>query len=458
MTIQYVMVEALFRKRSLTMTTSRTIYGLCRERRENCSSDTSVHVFSRNVRSKLYRQLHRSHVMVEPGLSAAEEGPLGSVFNLDFSPDDSYLVTVLAARAFELYDSRVRKKVHSRRGAHDDCVNCVTFISARQFATCSDDCTIRLWDPRNLRLPLGILRGHENWVKNIEYDGASGLLFSIAFQDGVRYWDLRDLARYSSDADHGNLIQTLSDPVRMRLAPDSSKMFVTSRKSRCMVISEFDGSKLPEVQDLHREFLSDQKNQYIQEKLWNLSRNRPSVHTLCGNQGVRKHRIVMSATFHPSGDFIALRHTDVGSVNIEGQILQELTSLYDLRPDTYTPCVAPELAQQKYLRYVDDHSPEDSRDYIKEICFSGNGQVLVSPHQNGVRLLAVDPPCTPPDQYFDSRYHSPHKDFCCPDFEEVLSLPQIHSSSVLTCRSAHHDFLIASGSLTGTVAFTTPKI
>lgn len=439
---------------------AKTFYKLHRERQDNCSlrSDVDLRVFSREVRSKLYQQLHRSHVMVEPGFSAAEEGPLGSIFNLEFSPDDTYLVAVLAGRAFELYDPRVCKKIHRRQNAHDDCVNCVTFLTGPRFATCSDDCTIRVWDSRNLRASLGILRGHQNWVKNIEYDVSSGILFSIAFQDGVRFWDLRDLHQYSYDADQNNLIKTLTDPVRMRLAPNGSKMFVTSRKSRCMVISNFNGSSLLEVQDLHGEFLSDQKNQHIHEKLQNLSCNRPSVHTLCGNQGMRKYRVVMSAAFHPTGDFIGLRHTDVSSVRVEGQIHQELTCLYDLREDCYTPCVAPELAQHKYLRYVDDKSPEDSRDYIKEICFSSDGQVLASPYRNGVRIFSVDPRCTPPDHYFDSRYHSPHKDYCCPDFEKTLCLPDIHSSSVLTCRFARHDFIIASGSLTGTVAFTSPKI
>ena len=436
---------------------TESIYRLQRERRENWSvrRDVDLCVFSRNVRSKLYRQLHRSHVMIAPGFSALE-GPLGSVFNLEFSPDDSYLVAVLAGRAFELYDPRLHKKIQTRRNAHNDCVNCVTFVAGSQFATCSDDCTIRMWDSRNLGGPLAILRGHQNWVKNIEYDPKSGLLFSIAFQDGVRYWDLRNVGRYSTDENRDNLLQTLPDPVRMRLAPDGSKMFVSSRKSRCLVISNFDGSSLLEVQDLHREFLSDVKNHEIQDKLQNLSKNRLSLHTLCGNQGMRKYRIVMSATFHPSGDFIGLRHTDVSSS--QGTIQQELTCLYDLREDEYTPCVTPELSQHRYLRYMDDDSPEDSRDYIKEICFSSDGQVLASPHENGVRIFSVDPYCTPPDLYFDTRYYSSHKEFCCPDFDEVFCLPQIHSTPVLTCRFSHYNSIIASGSLAGTIAFTSPKI
>ena len=430
------------------MISESSIYRLCGRRRANCSHDADLRIFSSTVRGKLYSRFHRSLVTASADVDS-------SVFNLEFSPDDRYLVAVLAAYSFEMWDPRTCKRIRTRRAAHDDCVNCVTFISDRQFATCSDDCTIRLWDPRNLGPPLATLRGHQNWVKNIEYDAASGLLFSVAFQDGVRYWDLNDLGAYGDDEeDRENLIPGPSDPVRMRLSPDGSKMVVTSRNNQCFVISDFDGWKLLEVSDLYREFWSELKSPNVHEKLRNLSHNRPSVHTLCGKQGRRKRRIVMSAAFHPSGDFIAMRHTDVGS----GEVQQELTSLYDLRQEPYTPLVTAELSQHNYLRYVDDNSPKQSSDYIKEICFSSDGRVIGSPHEDGVRFLAVDHHCTPPDQYFDSRYHSVDKEYCCPDFEQVACLPNIHPWPVLPCKFAHNDLIIASGSLSGSVAFTTPQL
>ena len=419
----------------------------------DCSYDTRPHVFSRGVCSKLYGRFHRSDVLTETGHSA-NESHLGSVFNLDFSPEEDFVVAVRSGRAFVIYDPRLRSKIHCRYAAHDDCVNCVTFINNRTFATCSDDCTVRLWDFRNVRFPLGVLRGHQNWVKNIEHDRASGMLFSIAFQDGVRYWDIENPAVYSSHEVKDNLIATLNDPVRMKLAPDGSKMFVSSRKSRCLVISEFDAKNLLDVQELHKLFLVNARDETVQEKLMQLSTNRPSLYTLCGARGTQKHRIVMSVAFHPSGQFVGMRHTDVGN----GDIHQELTSLFDLREDLYTPVVEARQTQHKYLRYVDDNSPIESRDYIKEISFSRDGSVLASPHQNGVRLLRLDPQCTSPDVYFDSRYYSRHKEDCCPDFEEVLCTPSTHLSPVLTCKFAHHNFILASGSLAGTVAFSNPQI
>ncbi len=68
-----------------------------------------------------------------------------------------------------LFDPGSRKLVHNVERAHQDCVNCVRFLDTRSFATCSDDTTVALWDARYLKNKVKVLRGHSNWVKNIEY-------------------------------------------------------------------------------------------------------------------------------------------------------------------------------------------------------------------------------------------------------------------------------------------------
>ena len=51
-----------------------------------------------------------------------------------------------------LFDPLTRRLVSSIERAHDDCVNCVRFFDSRTFATCSDDCTVALWDSRSVGL------------------------------------------------------------------------------------------------------------------------------------------------------------------------------------------------------------------------------------------------------------------------------------------------------------------
>ena len=58
------------------------------------------------------------------------------------------------------------------------------------FATCSDDTTVCLWDLRNMSRSVCILRGHTNWVKNVEYVSHSGLLVTSGFDGNINLWDI----------------------------------------------------------------------------------------------------------------------------------------------------------------------------------------------------------------------------------------------------------------------------
>ena len=430
-----------------------SVYDLCRKREISCRYPAQPRIFSARVYGKLYEKFNAGALIDPGGAAGHRESPYGSVFNLEFSPQGDFVVTVCANRAIVVYDPRYHSKVHAIPYAHQDCVNCVTFLSDTLFATCSDDCTIRLWDFRNLHSSVGVLRGHKNWVKNIEYDRASRYLFSIAFHDGLRYWDLDNLDAYSGEGeDPGNLVSTLSDPVRMRLSPDGSKMFVSSRLSRCLVISDFDGKRLSDKQDTYKSFVQNPRDIRTQQELLTLTSNKPSLHILYGQRRRQEHRVVMSAIFHPSSQFLGLRHVDMQGEELK----QELTSLFALR-SAYIPYLSVEDLQYQYLKYVDEDSPDESINFIKEICFSRDGRVLASPHRNGVRLLSVDSVCTAADAYYDDRYYSQQKASGCPDLDEVCFISG-HSSPVLTCKFAHHDLILASGSLEGTVAFSKPQL
>lgn len=64
------------------------------------------------------------------------------------------------------------------------------FLDCRTFATCSDDTTVALWDIRNLKQKMRTLRGHSNWVKNIEFVRDEGLLVTSGFDGCVFTWDI----------------------------------------------------------------------------------------------------------------------------------------------------------------------------------------------------------------------------------------------------------------------------
>ena len=67
------------------------------------------------------------------------------------------------------------------------------FLDQRMFATCSDDSTVALWDARNLKQRIRTLRGHSNWVKNIEYSPKDKLLLTSGFDGIIFTWDINRL-------------------------------------------------------------------------------------------------------------------------------------------------------------------------------------------------------------------------------------------------------------------------
>lgn len=69
-------------------------------------------------------------------------------------------------------------------------MNYSRFLDSRMFATCSDDTTIALWDVRNLKDNIRVLRGHCNWVKSIEYSAKDNLLVSSGFDGQIYTWDI----------------------------------------------------------------------------------------------------------------------------------------------------------------------------------------------------------------------------------------------------------------------------
>ncbi len=402
------------------------------------------------VHTQLYQTAEWSSYSQQTTSTAAV---YGSVYNIDFSPVNDLALAVYSHRAVLCYDPRLDscKPVHILCNAHDDAVNCLTFLDPLSFATCSDDKTIRVWDLRQLKNSVAVLQGHENWVKNIEYDKQSGHLFSVALYDGVREWDMNKMCDYTNEQ-CDNLVFKMVDPVRMRLSPNGKKMFISERDNICTVINQFNGKSLKEdASQILKDLRNDISNPDTFKHIEQLNHNKPSVYAMTGQRTKNSYRAIMSASFFPCGDFIALRHMD-----LDGQRFQcENLSLFDLCQDVYRPKYSAKECQSKYLKYANERSPIESLDIIKEISVSKDGRIIASPHKKGVRLLSIDEQATPPDVFFDDRYHSSFKRMCALDLH-VLQTMSGHHRAVLSCKFANNDLLLATGCLGGHVVFHKP--
>eukprot|EP00090_Calanus_glacialis_P006803 TRINITY_DN15300_c0_g1_i1.p1 TRINITY_DN15300_c0_g1~~TRINITY_DN15300_c0_g1_i1.p1 ORF type:complete len:707 (+),score=213.18 TRINITY_DN15300_c0_g1_i1:85-2205(+) len=161
----------------------------------------------------------------------------GGIFNIEFNSDGKILAAACERKSILIFDPLTRKIARTIENAHSDCVNCIRFLDSRTFATCSDDTTVALWDARNLKNRVRTLRGHSNWVKNIEYDSRESLLVTSGFDGAIYTWDINQYQE--SQAEFKKVFYT-NGLMRMRLTPDSSKMVISTMNGYLVVVHDLD--------------------------------------------------------------------------------------------------------------------------------------------------------------------------------------------------------------------------
>ncbi|GAB0096466.1 DDB1- and CUL4-associated factor 10 homolog [Sergentomyia squamirostris] len=167
----------------------------------------------------------------------------GGVYNLEFSPDGSILVAACEKKSIVLFSTNTFRETKIIRQAHSDCVNCVKFLDDRMFASCSDDCSVVLWDVRNLKQRVRTLHGHSNWVKNIEYSKKDNLIVTSGFDGSIFTWDINSTTE--SGLLYKNVFHT-TGLMRCRLSPDASKLVICTTGGYMIIIHDLNLETLAE--------------------------------------------------------------------------------------------------------------------------------------------------------------------------------------------------------------------
>lgn len=157
----------------------------------------------------------------------------GGVFNLEFSFDGNILASACEKKSILLYDACNQRLISTIPKAHLDCVNCIKFLDDYQFASGSDDNTVKTWDMRYLKYPTRILNGHSNWVKNIEYSSKDNRLLTSGFDGMIYSWDLRNFTEQGVTFEKVFVMDGL---MRMKITPDCSKMILCTTNGFMLLI------------------------------------------------------------------------------------------------------------------------------------------------------------------------------------------------------------------------------
>lgn len=190
--------------------------------------------------SKIYSSLFSSMAPTQ-SCSPVNNYEPGGVFGLEFNYDGSILIAACEKKAVILYETTNRRPIKFLDDCHSDCVNCIKFLDERLFATCSDDSTVALYDMRNLKTKIRTLRGHSNWVKNIEYSKRDCLLVTSGFDGSIFTWDLNSYTE--NNLTYQKVFHT-PGLMRCRLAPDCTKLVICTTGGYLIIIHDLDLSSL----------------------------------------------------------------------------------------------------------------------------------------------------------------------------------------------------------------------
>ena len=411
---------------------------------------------------------------------------IGFISDLDFTQDGKVLAASSTNNDVYVFATNSGKLKFWIPKAHSNAVTRVKFVNNYQFVTGSADCTLGLWDLRNPKIPVNILRGHGTPIRSIDFDDNSDMLVTSSQDGHLRYWHLPTF-QLSGENQVNNVSQDNDEVARVRgvlltcpnfnLACISSvcnKAVCTNAHGNVYVIDNLDLSKLKD----------DLKNVRFDETLkmqlsWfhpNASLNKTNkVRVIASEDYSPVSRAMVSnityIVFHPTLPLLLMRIT----TSMRTQFRQEMkdwTCICNLQQQL---CLGGNLFSkssfgsdvlEETLLFVSEEVRFASY-REKRACFSRCGRLIASPDKHGVRLLSFS---TNMDtcNIHSSRPKVPHfmtSELSMPTFWPtgpsqltVVGRFEKAVNSTMCCKFSPLDMLLAVGDSSGCVQFYQPRI
>lgn len=221
------------------------------------------------------------------------------------------------------------------------------FLDDRIFATCSDDCSVCIWDLRNLKSRVHQLSGHKSWVKNIEYSRRDNLIVTSGLDGSIYTWDVNggEESRYqkvfhtpgnysSGDGKWISIIRRSLIPglMRCRISNDDSKMVICTTGGYLIIVNDLNLSTLAADlkgfrPNLHRLMqLGDQYFPIVSEfrHVFDTRRRRNRIELVSDFPENNEAEVICSLAIHPH-NWVAI------SRNMNADEQSEWTCVHDVQ-------------------------------------------------------------------------------------------------------------------------------
>lgn len=418
-----------------------------------------------------------------------EEDTSGFISDMAFSRGGRKLVAGCTNKNLYVFEPNTGKSRAVIRGAHNNPITRVCFVSETQFVSGSVNGTIALWDIRKSVQSINVLSGHTKSIRSLNYDYDEGLLISSSFDGNVRYWHIPSLQVERSTADNQ---ETESYRCVLFSCPNlnqvcfydgnhSKKLACVNSYGTLFVLDNLNLHKLKD--DMHGLRLDDSLNLQLSWFTPNADptkRNRISIvpsEDYCPDVRAKVSKVHF-ATFHPSFPLVLLRLVTSKRIGMQQEtkdwscLCRLQHSLSDENVANYYTSAhgfASDILEEKLLYAEEETRFASLRE--KRPSFSKCGRIIASPDKRGVRLLGFSEELnTPLDSYQKKKtVPSPSAGWMSSLFSaEFWPTASSHLTTVshleravdsVTCaRFSPQDMLLAVGDTNEQVSFYQPAI
>ncbi|QTA80243.1 WD40 repeat-containing protein [Desulfonema limicola] len=135
-------------------------------------------------------QLHKVDFSRSEFLYSVFTQPVGTIITLAVSPDGLYLAVADTSRDIHIRDTESGHLVYTLKG-HENWIRGLDFsYDNSMLASCGEDKTLRVWDMQT-GLCLKVFKGHKDRVEDIAFDNTGQLLASAGYDRQVCIWDVK---------------------------------------------------------------------------------------------------------------------------------------------------------------------------------------------------------------------------------------------------------------------------